>query len=385
MIRSFVLALSSTVLLATGLLGCGPITSDDVGNDGSAGRCMAGETRCDGTVFQSCAGGDWTDTSMCATQCAPDLGCVACRPDFGNSCQGDTVHACNADGSIGAIVDTCQAGQCANGACQQPACGAAAELIYVVDQDYNLLSFDPRALDMGQDPFTLIGSISCPTQAGAYSGWNNPPTPFSMSVDRDATAWVLFTNGEIFHVSTDDASCQATGFGRGQQGFELFGMGFVTDDAGSQAETLWIVGGSAGGGSLSPGDLGSINANTLTVSGVGPVPGGASYSPELTGTGDAELFAYYPGQEVARVDKATAQHLETWPLPGLGGDVRAWAFAHWGGNFYIFVTTQDFLGPLDSQVQFLDRATGQMTTLLTDQPYVIVGAGVSTCAPVVIE
>ena len=379
--RSYPMILALTIALGA----CSGGSGDGGAPDGGGNGCSLGDTQCDGNVYQGCdENGQWVDLSTCAGLCSADIGCVSCLPEFNTLCQGDTVYTCNPDGSIGGVVDTCDPGQCVNGACQEPLCGAGADLVYVIDQDYRLLSFDPRLLEGGQDPFTLIGPVSCPTQASAWPGWTNPPTPFSMSVDRDATAWVLFTNGEIHHVSTDNASCQATGFTRGQQGFELFGMGFVSDSQGSQDETLWIVGGSAGNGQLALGDLAAIDENTLQVSPVGGIPSGPTYSPELTGTGDAELFFYHPGDLVAQINKQTAQYEQTWALPPLG-TVRAWAFAHWGGNFYIFVTVQDFFGGLDSQVQLLDRQTGQISTLLSGLPYVIVGAGVSTCAPVVIE
>ncbi|MBP6628372.1 MAG: hypothetical protein KA297_03015, partial [Kofleriaceae bacterium] len=69
---------------------------------------------------------------------------------------------------------------------------------------------------------------------------------------------------------------------------------------------------------------------------------------------------------------------------GLGGNVQAWAFAQWGGKFYIFVTTTDGLTS-NSTVRTIDRMTGQAQTVLQNLPYIIVGAGVSTCAPVEIQ
>lgn len=378
--RGFVLFASVLAVAA-----CSPIANDDSGadGDGSSGSCMSGESQCNGNVFETCENGVFTPQETCTSVCLPDLGCVECRPDFGNACVGDAVYSCNADGTLGGLLETCPVGTCSNGSCVQPACGAGAELVYVIDQDYRLLSFDPIKLDLGQEPFTLIGQVTCPTSAPSYPSFSSPPAPFSMSVDRDAVAWVLFTNGEIFHVSTEDASCQATGFTRGQQGFELFGMGFVSDAPGSAEETLWIAGGAANTSGNEIGDLGYIDKQTMQVTGIGELPQNATYSPEFTGTGDAELFGFYPGDHVALVNKQNASHQQIWNLPSLG-TVIAWAFAHWGGNFYIFMTESGFLND-DSQVQYLNRQTGEVSTLLNDLPYVIVGAGVSTCAPVVID
>ena len=71
---------------------------------------------------------------------------------------------------------------------------------------------------------------------------------------------------------------------------------------------------------------------------------------------------------------------------GLGGTANAWAFAFWGGKFYIFVTAQtDIFSSPVSSVRVIDRATGAASTALSNLPTPIVGAGVSTCAPVVVE
>src|SRR4051812_14285211 len=51
-------------------------------------------------------------------------------------------------------------------------CIARARLIYVVDQNNEFCSFEPRTLT-----FKLIGTLNCPAQLGA--------TPFSMAVDKD--------------------------------------------------------------------------------------------------------------------------------------------------------------------------------------------------------
>ena len=265
-------------------------------------------------------------------------------------------------------------------------CAQGAELVYVVDESYRLQAFDPSQLMA--EPFRLIGNLTCPA---AYPTWpeaalnGGPPTPFSMSVDRNATAWVLYSSGEIFHVSTETAVCQATSFARGQGGYELFGMGFVSDSPGSSSEKLFIAGGDAA--DLGNGNLAWIDPDTLGVNTVGPLPA-ADYSPELTGTGAAELYGYYPGFDtyVARLDRASATNQERWTMPALEGGVRAWAFAQWGGLFWVFVTVEDFFtATTNSQVWRLDPMTGVAQKVLEHLPYMIVGAGVSTCAPIEID
>lgn len=304
-------------------------------------------------------------------------------------CQEDTVHVCNEDGTVGSAVDQCEPGTCYEGECFAGGDNTNCEtegndLIYVVDNSYNLLSFDPERLGSATDPFTLIGQLDCPA-GSSWPNWSGggSATPFSMSVDREGYAWVLYTSGEIFKVSIADASCSESGFQKGQEGFELFGMGYVSDSAGSNQETLFISGGSAAQDEI--GDLGRIQKPNLDVATIGGLPL-SEYGPELTGTGNGELYAYYPGffeTFVARMSKDNASVEQEWELSPLGGDARAWAFAHYGGKFYIFISTEDV--GITSRVLEFDPTTGNDTVVIPDSDYMVVGAGVSTCAPVVVD
>lgn len=373
--------------MVVSLVACG---GDIGGGADGGGPCSAGESICAGNVFQTCEGGTFQTSETCAgsSVCDDSLGCVECRPEEIRVCQGDDVYECNDDGSVGNYVQTCdfeqcQAGSCgANTACDQ----GGVELIYVVDSDSRLLSFDPTLLD--SDPFTLIGSLQC-LAGTAYPDFDplqGPATPFSMSVDRDGTAWVLYSSGELFHVSTQDASCQGSAWTPGSGGFELFGMGFVADSEGSDFETLYIAGGAAG--ELVQGDLGTINKDSLAVATVGDLPL-EEQSPELTGTGDAKLYGYWPGSietKIASLNKTSAaqgEGGESWALPSLGSSATAWAFAQWGGKFYVFVTSG--AGVQTSQVVELDPTTGSTEVVVENSAYRVVGAGVSTCAPTTID
>ncbi len=301
-----------------------------------------------------------------------------CANAGGTACVGAAVYECTDDGTLGEFVAQCNGGTCAGGLCVDE-CPGGSELIYLVDADSRLLRFDP---ENNAHTFQVIGTINCPA-GPALSPWDvlGPAQPYSMSVDRSGRAWVLYTSGELFWVSTADASCASTPFQPGQAGFQLFGMGFVSDDPGSSTEKLYVAGGNA---SMSgTGSLGVVDTGAMTLAPVGVLPA-TERGPELTGTGDAELFGYYPGSStfVAHMSKATAQNEQTWALPPLSGSVVAYAFAHWGGRFYIFITTQDLLGGTSSQVHRLDPSSGSSTVVVPISAYVVVGAGVSTCAPV---
>ncbi|MSP60010.1 MAG: hypothetical protein EXR72_06650 [Myxococcales bacterium] len=241
-------------------------------------------------------------------------------------------------------------------------CTERAKLVYVVDQNNVLSSFRPDTVK-----FTDIGTLKCPSEQGA--------TPFSMAVDRSATAWVLYSSGELFKVDTTTAGCKATAFAPGQQGFEQFGMGFVTDAADSETESLFI----ASGPGFGTAGLARLDAKTLKVAKVSDLTG----SPELTGTGDAKLWGFFPDDlkpRVAQLNKTTGAEGKTYALQKISGQPSAWAFAFWGGDFWIFLQR---IGDQSTQVHHL-AANGTLTTPLPNTGRVIVGAGVSTCAPVTI-
>ena len=383
------------VAFISSLVACGGRTSNNPGDiDAVTSNCEGTETRCNGDTFQTCSNGTFENTKACVAPqaCSPTLGCADCNPDAGNACRGSDVVTCNPDGSYGTLVMTCGAGQACGvgGTCERACTADGVDLVYVVDEANRLLSFDPRKLDVAQDPFTLIGTLACQPQLGSVPGRTGQPvTPFSMAVDREGTAWVMYTSGEIFKVSIQDASCQASPYTARQANLLLFGMGFVTDTAGGTTEKLYVGGGRADtgpNGQLAVIDT-SVAAPSPTI--LGTLSAVAESAPEMTGTSEAKLFAFYPGLNkayVQEVNKANGAPLGTeFLIPGgLGGQVRAWAFAQWGGKFYIFVTTA--VGATNnSTVRVIDRATGTYSQPLQNLPYLIVGAGVSTCAPVVVN
>ena len=245
-------------------------------------------------------------------------------------------------------------------------CPDNAKLVYVVDADNRFSSFKPDMLK-----FVEIGVLNCPAEQGA--------SPFSMSVDRDANAWVLYSSGEVFLVDTKTLACKPSGFQQGQQGFGNFGMGFSADMPGSAEEHLFVSDNSGFG--FGGGQLGRVDPKTLKLSVIGPING----SPELTGTGDARLWAFFPDQATPRVselDKVKGTESNTYQLGAtISGTPLAWAFAFWGGDFWIFLKRD-----VDSStIVWRLRANGKLIKAIPDTGRTIVGAGVSTCAPIMIQ
>ena len=102
---------------------------------------------------------------------------------------------------------------------------------------------------------------------------------------------------------------------------------------------------------------------------------------ELTGTGDGRLYGFFTneapavsGSRLIELDKPTARILANNDLP-VGRPNDAWAFAYWGGDFWIFTSP----GGVSTVTRF--RPSDSTTTDLATMPSTIVGAGVSTCAP----
>jgi hypothetical protein len=245
-------------------------------------------------------------------------------------------------------------------------CPIDLQQIFIITDSNWLLRFEPQTLTM-----VPLGLVNCPA-GGA--------TPFSMSVDRDGYAWVLYSDGTLWKVHTGDATCQATNFATGQQGFDYFGMGFTSDGPNTNSETLFISGGSQMAFSFMTGSLGTIAMPMLMVSTVAPFPVGPG-SPELTGTRFGELWGFFAmstPSHVSRINKATAALEKTWYLPANLQMPQSWAFAHWGGDFYLFFKGE---GQATSSAWHVSGLTGATTEVVPNMGHTITGAGVSTCAP----
>lgn len=243
-------------------------------------------------------------------------------------------------------------------------CAEEARWVYVVGAGNNFLRFYPDELR-----FEQIGTLSCTSGA----------SPFSMAVDRNAVAWVLHNNGRVYHVSTDDADCEETDFAPNQHEMEVFGMGFASLHEGSNEETLFVGGGPEATVTSGSATLGSLDTTSLAINPIGSIPGW----PELTGTGRGELWGFFPDTSppsVRQIDKESGDTIHTFDLQPLQGITpAAWAFAFWGGRFYIFLQR---LMDMSTHVWMLDPETGEVTDVLPNTGYRIVGAGVSTCAPI---
>ncbi len=264
-------------------------------------------------------------------------------------------------------------------------CVDTALLMYLMTVDGKMLSFKPDTQTL-----QLIGQVNCPGTSGPA---------FSMALDRNAIAWVLYTDAQhegqgLYRVDTANAACTPTAFHAGTNGLtpsgtpgavglSVFGMGFTRDAPGSKTESLYVIGGQATNFWMSTNTLAVIHFPDMGVTELGEtnIPGGV----ELTGSGTGKLYGFFSEtsaglasvRELSKTDgtaTGAGWQLSSAILPGLG----AQAIGLWGGEFYIFAEPS---GTQSSNVYRLSPTTGKVDEIMKDIGYTIVGAGVSSCAP----
>jgi hypothetical protein len=298
--------------------------------------------------------------------------------------------ACGSDRSSGANEDTSEPSQAGNGGNGNGGngfvvtsgpipgggatsdCSDAAKVVYVFSAEKTLYSFQPDKL-----LFSKVGTPNCPEL----------DAPISMAIDRSGMAWVENLEGKLIKVSTSDASCQGTIV----ETNGYLGLAFSTDSATSHTETLYAAdkGGSApdhpGTGTFLP-RFGTFDLATAKRSIIGEFSGAVSgIGAELTGTGDGRLFGFFGTTSpamLAQIDRATAQTTEIKTLDGLKNvSGLDFAFAFWGGDFWLFAPTEGS-NLRSSVIRVQTSGDGSFSTVLPDVGFHIIGAGVSTCAPV---
>jgi hypothetical protein len=236
-----------------------------------------------------------------------------------------------------------------------------SKLIYVVDNEGRLSSFDPRKLP--GDAFRPVGAIACGPEM----------KPEAMAVDRDGIAWIVTKKGALYNASIRDASCRQIGQLESVHDEEQIGLAFVADAAGVDAEKLYAqIGERRLEVFETTPELRLVRRGTLDKG-----------DPALTGTSDAKLYAFFATLAqpyVQELDPATGAGVgKRWLIPKPKQRVGGWAIAQWAGTFYLFVTEVQQNGEASSQLATLDRATGEYRTIITHLPHLIADAGASTC------
>ncbi len=294
-------------------------------------------------------------------------GVTACNP---NSRSGDDGNG--PDGGSGGSGSGGGGGDGGGGGSDN-GCSVAAQFVYVVDTANTLSKFDPTT-----KAFTQVGNLSvCNPTLGDQ--------PFSMGVDRDANAYVLYASGLIYQVTglaTGTLACTQTSW-TSTSALTQFGMGFSTTAVGGTTDQLFIAGGQ-GVDTASNATLATLDVSSFQATTVGTITGW----PELTGTSNAELWGFFPDATKPRIDKlnkATGAADVTYSLKAIKGQPLAWAFAAYGGDLWVFLEKGSETSTSVYQIGGPnDAAPGTIKSTTEAGGREIVGAGVSTCAPVVL-
>ncbi len=231
--------------------------------------------------------------------------------------------------------------------------------VYLFTEQNELYSFYPPNL-----AYKKIGNIACPNATG---------NPYSMGVDRNGVAYALFDSGQVFRLSTSTAACSATSYVPNQLGWTTFGMGYASTPDGGEA--LYVT--EANFNTPSKG-LGRIDTMSFKLGFINPFSATLPRC-ELTGTGDGRLFAFClnmgsNGAVLAQIAPTNAAVVGADNL-AVGDPSNGFAFAFWGGDFWIFTSTTS-----DTTVTKYDPLTKGLNTV-TMLTGTVVGARGSPCAP----
>jgi hypothetical protein len=249
-------------------------------------------------------------------------------------------------------------------------CSEEAKLVYVLSLEGDIYSFAPA-----MKKFTKIAPLKCQSGGTTYA-------PVSMAVDRKAVAWVNmrdpdpFGSGEstLFRVDTKTGVCTPSNI-KGNVG----GMGFSTDKGSTDQETLYVIG--AGSTPTQGGMLKVDFAQQKLV----PVANlREQVDMELTGTGDGRLFGFLISNPLAlaEMDKTTTAlsgrvNLAQVPRP----QAPMFAFSFWGGDFYFYTATSQATSTTTTVSRYRPGDGSTDNAYMKSIGFHIVGAGVSTCAP----
>jgi hypothetical protein len=220
-----------------------------------------------------------------------------------------------------------------------------------------------------------------------------------MAIDEKATAYVAMFDGNLFSVDTANAHCKPTTYAIEQQQRRIYDMAFVR---GSSSETLYASTSCCySGGNVTVTDHGGGGLTKLSLPSFGLSLVGdftnelQGYPAALAGTGDGRLFAFVPNvatttdaglKAVPTIALVDLSQTGTAPTPNpialdgtkVGGGA-AFAFSFWGGDFWFYSAASLTSASTVTRYRFGTNKT--YAQVVSDTGMTIIGAGVSSCAP----
>jgi len=161
--------------------------------------------------------------------------------------------------------------------------------------------------------------------------------------------------------------CDETSF---NADFGAFGMGYATHHGDTWQDQLYVA---------NANQLAQLDTETWELTLLGTLPSQS----ELTGNADGELWAILPLESPAKLvhlDKTNATIINSIALPHFPNpyEIDTFAFATWGGDFWLFVRSYG-LGSTTNVYRV--QSDGTFTLYAQNTGMDVVGAGVSTCSP----
>ncbi len=255
---------------------------------------------------------------------------------------------------------------------QLPNCeGDIGEFIYLIDDAAGLHRIAPATLEVES-----LGLLDCPGASMAMA----------MTVARDGMLWAMTVDDEgyrkIHTIDSVTLDCVDTGFVDPiDEDIFVNTLAFVADAPDGETESLYV--GANVGGSFDfevPLSLGRVDLDTMDLDIVGTadlVPTGYYQIADLSGTGDSQLWGFFPGDTaaIAKLDEQDSSLVEHDLLDfGVGSP---WAFAQWEGRLWLFSSS----GSPGSDIRAWDPSDGSVEPIHPGIGIGVVGAAVSTCAP----
>jgi hypothetical protein len=244
--------------------------------------------------------------------------------DFGSTIQTDQGESDSSDDSGETESETESETETGEPACS---CAPGTEDVHLLSDSGALWRFDPLA-----ETFTSLGQVTC--GSGSY---------YSMAVDHDGHGWLLDldTRDLLIIDLADPSQCTEPPWVPGNGGFQYFGMGFVTTDAISLCESLYMLRYTGEGGFAEGPGIGAIGVYDPADGSVESLALIDYDGGEINGTGDGRLFAF-AGVDPAKLieyDQQTGVPLSIVPLDGLD-KTTASAFAFHSGDLWFFTEAQ---------------------------------------------
>lgn len=267
-----------------------------------------------------------------------------------------------------------------------------ADFIYFVARQGNasaltLYQFAPATLQL-----TALGPLSCPDIESSIA---------SVSVDRNGSLWLVHPMGAIYRAPLTGGACTVVSGTDIEplSDYYVSSAAFAADAAGSDAESLYSISNRT---TSEPTQFRHTQATleTTLIAALNPAQSpiadaaGWGRIPILTGTGDGRLFSLSLPDgnagltKLAQIDRTTGLQTGT-PrqfASEFSGSNSA-AFAFWGGDFWLFThheataDTNHYLQLVVTRYRTQASTASVVATFGDIRP---LGAGVSTCAPVVL-